>query len=92
MHYAAAADRMPWLKCLLNEGANIHEQDHAGNTPLHAAAHSGAPGAVRFLIQEKADLTKKNNRWALTERWWFQTAHLHSSLHASYKCTCHYVV
>ena len=62
MHYAAAADRVLWLKCLLKEGANIHEQDHAGNTPLHAAAHSGSPGAVRFLIEEKADLTKKNNR------------------------------
>ena len=66
MHYAAAADRVPWLKCLLREGANIHEQDHAGNTPLHAAAHSGSPGAVLFLLQEKADLAKKNKRYVFT--------------------------
>lgn len=62
MHYAAAADHVAWLKCLLQEGVSVHEVDDAGNTPLHAAAHSGRPETVRWLLQEKADFTQENKR------------------------------
>ena len=63
MHYAAAADRVPWLKCLLKAGVKVHEQDSAGNTPLHAAAFSGCVNSVRFLLNEaKVDCTLRNTR------------------------------
>lgn len=62
MHYAAAAGSVEWLECLLKEGASVHEEDHAGNTPLHAAAHSGSPDAVQWLLYQKADRTKENRR------------------------------
>lgn len=63
MHYAAAADRVPWLKCLLKAGVEAHEQDCAGNTPLHAATFSGCANSVRFLLNEaKVDYTQLNTR------------------------------
>ena len=63
MHYAAAADRVPWLKCLLKKGVKVHEQDCAGNTPLHVAAFGGCANSVRFLLNEaKVDYTQLNTR------------------------------
>ena len=68
LHYAAAADRIPWLEWLLKEdGMSVNDQDNAGNTPLHAAAHNGSPAAVLFLLEENADCTIRNGRWALSQ-------------------------
>lgn len=43
---------------LLNAGADLHQQDDQGWTPLNWAAGRGDVGLVRLLLDEGADITK----------------------------------
>lgn len=60
LHYAAASGKPDWVRWLLKQGANVNQQDAAGNTALHAAAHMGQPECVRVLLNQKADCTLNN--------------------------------
>lgn len=44
---------------LVSHGAHVDQQDAAGNTALHCAAHSGLPNLVQELLRLKADRTIK---------------------------------
>jgi ankyrin repeat protein len=47
---------------LVNLGANIHQKDNLGETPLHFAALSGSASDVRFLIDNGADVNAHDNQ------------------------------
>ena len=40
---------LPYVRCLLRAGADVHAADKHGLTPLHRAAASGAPRAVAVI-------------------------------------------
>lgn len=48
------------IRCLLNNGANLHLQDKNGATPLHRAVRTRCAAAVRCLLDAGADATKQN--------------------------------
>ncbi|SDW97422.1 ankyrin repeat domain-containing protein [Paenibacillus sp. CF384] len=54
----AAAERGDRAKVaqLLNEGANMNEQDARGRTAMMAATHANKPDVVRLLIEAGADI------------------------------------
>src|SRR5262249_5011731 len=70
LHYAAdvcltgpcwdAKRQVETIRCLLDEGANIHLQDKNGATPLHRAVRTRCAAAVKFLLQSGSDPTMKN--------------------------------
>ena len=47
---------LPWL---LTQRANIDQQDSAGNTALHFAAHTGQAAVVKMLLGMSASRTIK---------------------------------
>jgi len=49
------------VELLLNNGANVNEQDNEGNTPLHVAAQRGNLQIVRLLLDRGADFFMENN-------------------------------
>ena len=59
LHAAAQRDDCVQLKAELVGGKRIDSVDVTGNTMLHAAAGSGAMGAVRLLIQAGAPVDAK---------------------------------
>ena len=44
------------MKLLINQHATINAKDMQGETPLHKAAESRRPHAVKWLIQKKANV------------------------------------
>ena len=48
------------MRLLLALGADIHEANGTGNTPIHAAAMSGWDQAVTYLIERGANMNAKN--------------------------------
>jgi Ankyrin repeats (3 copies)/Ankyrin repeat len=48
------------IRCLLDGGANLHQQDKNGATPLHRAVRTRCAAAVRCLLDAGADATKQN--------------------------------
>ena len=48
------------IRCLLQNGADIHSQDMNGATPLHRAVRTRCAAAVKFLLAAGSDPTKKN--------------------------------
>src|SRR6185369_4107699 len=70
LHYAAdgfitgpvwdAKRQVMTIKCLLENGADIHLQDMNGATPLHRAVRTRCAAAVKFLLAAGADPTMKN--------------------------------
>jgi hypothetical protein len=70
LHYAAdgfvtdpACDpkrQVETIRCLLQNGADIHGQDLNGATPLHRAVRTRCAAAVKFLLDACSDPTRKN--------------------------------
>src|SRR5688572_21897583 len=52
------ADQRKRLVALLRAGANIHETDKNGVTPLHHAVRFRSPAAVRTLIEYGANVNQ----------------------------------
>ncbi|MGV9663778.1 ankyrin repeat domain-containing protein [Nocardia niigatensis] len=66
LHYAAFHDDLPLqdelLSVLLVAGSDIHARDHAGFTPLHAAASGANPRAALALLEAGAEVDATDNR------------------------------
>ena len=70
LHYAAdgfinslawdAKRQVETIRCLLDNGANIHAQDKNGATPLHHAVRTRCAAAVRCLLRAGSDPALKN--------------------------------
>jgi hypothetical protein len=70
LHYAAdgfisssawnAERQVETIRCLLDNGANIHVQDKNGATPLHRAVRTRCAAAVRCLLRAGSDPRLKN--------------------------------
>jgi len=70
LHYAAdgfitgpawnAKRQVATIRCLLQNGADIHLQDMNGATPLHRAVRTRCAAAVKFLLRAGSDPTVKN--------------------------------
>ncbi|DBB07510.1 hypothetical protein WJX82_009247 [Trebouxia sp. C0006] len=56
---AVMAGRMQAVTWLLGQGADVDQQDSAGNTALHFAAHTGQPALVKQLLSMPATRTIK---------------------------------
>lgn len=48
------------IRCLLNNGADIHQQDQNGATPLHRAVRTRCAAAVKLLLEAGSDPAAKN--------------------------------
>jgi ankyrin repeat protein len=48
------------LLCLVEHGANIHQPDMNGATPLHRAVRTRSAAAVKFLLEAGSDPTIRN--------------------------------
>lgn len=56
------------VKLLLENGADVNQQDKYGNCPLHRAASKGHLGVMRLLLSQKAirvDLADREGNTAL---------------------------
>src|SRR6266581_7006381 len=70
LHYAAdgfitgpawdAKRQVETIRCLLDNGADIHLQDKDGATPLHRAVRTRCAAAVRCLLRAGSDPTLQN--------------------------------
>src|SRR4030095_8411758 len=70
LHYAAdgfvtgpawdAKKQIETIRCLLQQGADIHLQDMNGATPLHRAVRTRCAAAVRFLLRAGSDPMQRN--------------------------------
>lgn len=70
LHYAAdgfitgpawdAKRQVATIRCLVNNGANLHLQDMNGATPLHRAVRTRCAAAVKYLLRAGSDPTMKN--------------------------------
>ena len=59
---AAKNGKLDVVKYLMNSDVQIIEDDHFGDSPLHAACRGGNLDVVKFLVDEKeCDVDKKNN-------------------------------
>ncbi len=59
VQHAVMAGQMQAVSWLIAHGADIDQQDSAGNTALHFAAHSGQPAVVKELLASSASRTIK---------------------------------
>jgi hypothetical protein len=55
--------KMDRMEQLLEEEADINEQDHRGTTPLMHAAWWGHLDCVQLLVENGADINARNHRW-----------------------------
>ena len=60
IHFIAKTNG-PYIKDLLNKGANVDVQDGNGNTALHLAAFEGHNYIAKELLKVGADYNIKNN-------------------------------
>ncbi|CAM9726914.1 unnamed protein product [Pylaiella littoralis] len=58
LHWAAMADRAPFMLLLLENGATVDAVDSQNRTPLLSSSAFGATSAVRLLLQRGADVSK----------------------------------
>lgn len=62
LHHAAAVGSVSMMDQLLSRDPRINEPSNAGNTPLMCAVQFGHARAVRFLMDQGAQTTPKNNK------------------------------
>ncbi|XP_044746875.1 rabankyrin-5-like [Coccinella septempunctata] len=64
LHEAVIANSLQMVKCLLNAGAHIDDQDNAGNTPIHLAIERDSNEISVFLFKNGAriDLSNKMDK------------------------------
>ncbi|KAL0635197.1 actin- protein 3 [Maublancomyces gigas] len=60
LHHAASLGHCEIMSILMGAGYWADEK-YAGNTPLHCSAMNGHPEAVKLLINNDADITKRND-------------------------------
>ncbi|XP_034747266.1 protein phosphatase 1 regulatory subunit 27b [Etheostoma cragini] len=61
IHEAVLSGNLECVKLLLHHGANIHQRDEEGWTPLHMACSDGFPHIARFLLSLGADPELEND-------------------------------
>ncbi|XP_044762829.1 uncharacterized protein LOC123319871 [Coccinella septempunctata] len=60
LHEAVIANSLQMVKCLLNAGAHIDDQDNAGNTPIHLAIERDSNEISVFLFKNGARIDLSN--------------------------------
>lgn len=69
VHAAVAVDDIEGVKRLLSEGADINAKDNVKYkymTPLHVACQRGNKEIAQLLIENKADIEARDDRWGDT--------------------------
>lgn len=61
LHIAVKRSDAPWMRFLLDRGANADARDAAGDTALHIAATRGYREGVTLLLAFKADINAPND-------------------------------
>ncbi|CAN9510779.1 unnamed protein product [Ophioblennius macclurei] len=61
LHEAVLSGNLDCVKLLVQHGADIHQRDQEGWTPLHMACSDGFPHIARFLLSLGADPTLEND-------------------------------
>ncbi|KAM9792504.1 protein phosphatase 1 regulatory subunit 27b [Neosynchiropus ocellatus] len=60
IHEAVLSGNLECVKLLVQYGADIHQRDEEGWTPLHMACSDGFPDIARYLLSLGADLDLEN--------------------------------
>jgi len=60
LHIASSSNLRSAVQILLNDSANVHKQDGAGDRALHYAARWGHTDLVEMLLDARADIGAKN--------------------------------
>ncbi|XP_036268284.1 protein phosphatase 1 regulatory subunit 27 [Pipistrellus kuhlii] len=61
LHAAVLSGNLECVKLLVRYGADIHQRDETGWTPLHIACSDGYPDIARFLLSRGADRKAAND-------------------------------
>ncbi|XP_078126205.1 protein phosphatase 1 regulatory subunit 27b [Sander vitreus] len=61
IHEAVLSGNLECVKLLLHHGADIHQRDEEGWTPLHMACSDGFPHIARYLLSLGADPELEND-------------------------------
>ncbi|XP_031610098.1 protein phosphatase 1 regulatory subunit 27b [Oreochromis aureus] len=61
IHEAVLSGNLECVKLLVQYGADIHQRDEEGWTPLHMACSDGFPHIARYLLSLGADPELENN-------------------------------
>ncbi|XP_008692083.1 protein phosphatase 1 regulatory subunit 27 [Ursus maritimus] len=61
LHEAVLSGNLECVKLLVKYGADIHQRDETGWTPLHIACSDGYPDIARYLISLGADREAAND-------------------------------
>lgn len=61
IHEAVLSGNLECVKLLVNYGADIHQRDEEGWTPLHMACSDGFPHIARYLLSLGADPELEND-------------------------------
>lgn len=62
LHWAAIANRVDFMRLLLDHGAKVDSRDNAGRTPLLACCAFGAVDAALLLLERNADENAEDSR------------------------------
>ncbi|XP_075891786.1 protein phosphatase 1 regulatory subunit 27b [Nelusetta ayraudi] len=61
IHEAVLSGNLECVKLLVHHGADIHQRDEEGWTPLHMACSDGFPHIARYLLSLGADPVLEND-------------------------------